>query len=285
MSWLDRQSFLGEKSDEVLAAVTVGLVGLGGGGSHVAQQLAHVGVGGFVLADHDAISLTNLNRLVGGTMADVERGSPKVVIAERTIRTVNPAARVEKHQEHWQTAGDALKECDVIIGGVDSVRAKDELEGFCRRFLIPYIDMGMDVHHLGKSRYLVAGQVALSSPGTPCLRCLGIVTEDSLAREAAAYGDAGGTPQVVWPNGLLASVAVGLFVQLITPWHSDHSAGALLEYDANRNILKPAEHYIARSRIPCPHHKPEDVGEPSFDVRTAVRDRLQSLQSGEPVAW
>jgi len=268
MSWLDRQSFLGDKSDEVLAAATVGLVGLGGGGSHVAQQLAHVGVGGFVLVDHDAISLSNLNRLVGGTMADVEHDAPKVDIAERTIRAVNPAARVDKHQEQWQAVGNALKECDVIIGGVDNVRAKDELEGFCRRFLIPYIDMGMDVHRLEKAGYLVAGQVVLSSPGTPCLRCLGIVTENSLAREAAAYGDAGGKPQVVWPNGLLASVAVGLCVQLLSPWSPSPVAGALLEYDANLNILKPAEHYAVRSRVLCPHHKPQDVGDPSFDVRT-----------------
>lgn len=36
-----RQSFLGEYSDDVLAAAHVAIVGLGGGGSHVSQQLAH----------------------------------------------------------------------------------------------------------------------------------------------------------------------------------------------------------------------------------------------------
>ena len=67
MTWLDRQSFLGVDSDARLAAATVGLVGLGGGNSHVVQQLAHLGLGGFVLLDDDIITLTNLNRLVGGS--------------------------------------------------------------------------------------------------------------------------------------------------------------------------------------------------------------------------
>jgi hypothetical protein len=39
-----------------------------------------------------------------------------------------------------------------------------------------------------------------------------------LAAEAARHGDAGGRPQVVWPNGALASTAVGLAVDLVTGW-------------------------------------------------------------------
>lgn len=54
--------------------------------------------------------------------------------------------------------------------------------------------------------------------GGPCLRCLGIVTEETLDEEGRNYGAAGGKPQVVWPNGLLASTAVGLFMPLVTPW-------------------------------------------------------------------
>ena len=68
MSRLDRQSFLGATSEQKLAGLTMGLVGLGGGGSHVAQQLAHLGIGRFVLVDPDVVEETNLNRLVGGTL-------------------------------------------------------------------------------------------------------------------------------------------------------------------------------------------------------------------------
>lgn len=268
MSWLDRQSFLGVDSDAVFAGLTVGLVGLGGGNSHVVQQLAHLGVGGFVLADDDIITLTNLNRLVGGTLQDVKDGRAKVEISERVIRAINPKARIAALPEKWQLVGDALKRCDIIIGGVDNVGAKDELEAFCRRFMIPYIDMGMDVHRIEETgEYLVAGQVILSSPGTPCLRCLGVVTEAALETEAKAYGDAGSKPQVVWPNGVLASTAVGLLVQLLSPWHRAPVRSAYLVYDANLGTVAPSDRLRRRWETPCPHYPPRAVGDPSFDIR------------------
>jgi hypothetical protein len=90
----------------------------------------------------------------------------------------------------------------------------------------------MDVHKLGAGHgYLVAGQVVLSEPGSPCLRCMGTVTEAALAEESSKYGAAGGRPQVVWSNGVLVSLAVGLVVQMVTPWSRRAKPGAYLSYD------------------------------------------------------
>lgn len=63
MTWLERQNFLGIDSDAILARTRVAIIGLGGGGSHVVQQLAHIGIGHFVIVDDDEISDSNLNRL------------------------------------------------------------------------------------------------------------------------------------------------------------------------------------------------------------------------------
>ncbi len=271
MTWLDRQSFLGAKSDERLDAATVGLVGLGGGNSHVAQQLAHLGIGGFVLLDDDIITLTNLNRLVGATLEDVKAGRPKVEIAARVIRAVNPTARIVMRRAKWQEVGDLLKGCDVIVGGLDHVGSKDELEAFCRRFMIPYIDMGMDVTPLPDSwESLVSGQVVLSTPGEPCLRCLQLVTEERLKAEAQRYGVAGSRPQVVWPNGVLASTAVGLVVQLITPWMRDPPRSAYFAYDANLGTVAPSDRLARRRGKMCPHYPAKTVGDPIFDVRRYI---------------
>lgn len=266
MSWLDRQSFLGSDSDAVLAALTVGVIGLGGGGSHVVQQLAHVGIGGFVLADDDRISDSNLNRLVGGTLEDVHAEALKVDIAARVIRAVNPTARIERVPVQWQLAIDKLAQCDIIFGCVDNVRAKDELDAFCRRLLLPYIDQGMDVHMIG-AHFLIAGQVVLSVSGGPCLRCLGVVTEEALDEEGRNYGAAGGKPQVVWPNGVLASTAVGLFMQAVTPWHVVAEIGECLEYDGNLHTVRQSDRMRRLRGRPCPHHAALNVGDPSFDIR------------------
>ncbi|SIT56154.1 Dinucleotide-utilizing enzyme possibly involved in molybdopterin or thiamin biosynthesis [Mesorhizobium prunaredense] len=283
MNWLDRQSFLGPHSEGRLAEVTIGLVGLGGGNSHVAQQLAHLGIGNFVLADGDRISLTNLNRLIGGTWWNVLKRTAKVEIMRRMIKAINPRAHVEIHRKQWQLAGDAFKRCDIIVGGLDNLRGKDELDAFCRRFLIPYLDQGMDVHKLQTGDgHLVAGQVVLSQPGSPCLRCLGIVSEAALAEEAGRYGAAGGRPQVVWSNGVLASLAVGLVVQLVTPWNRRDKAGAYLSFDANTGLITEAERF-RRWSASCPHYPLTAVGDPGFDIRKFT-DRI-TTSDHRPSRW
>jgi len=267
MNRLDRQSFLGSNSNQVLAAATVGLVGLGGGGSHIAQQCAHVGIGGFVPVDSDQIDYTNTNRVVGATLADVEASRFKVEITERLIRGVEPNATVKAIKSDWRLALSELKDCDVLLGAVDSFKERDQLERFARRFLIPYIDIGMDVLEIADQEFLIGGQVILSSPGGPCFRCCNFITDDRLAREAEQYGAAGGRPQVVWPNGVLASTAVGIAIELLTPWHTNRSGFAYLEYDGNRRTVSVSHWVAALGAHKCPHYPPDETGDPGFDVQ------------------
>ena len=266
MSKHDRQSFLGATSEQDLKRAKVGVIGLGGGGSHVIQQLAHLGVANYVLVDPDTIDETNLNRLVGGTLEDVKREILKVEIAERVIRAVVADANIAARPVQWQEVSKELQTCDVLIGCLDTVAGKDQLDKFCQRFLIPYIDIGMDVHKVGTG-FLISGQVVLITPGSPCLRCMGLVTEEALAQEARNYGAAGGKPQVVWPNGLLASTAVGLFTQLICPWHGQTHASAFLEYDGNKGTLMPSKSFTFIADRACTHFHAEEAGDPLFDIR------------------
>jgi molybdopterin/thiamine biosynthesis adenylyltransferase len=267
MTRLKRQQFLGPRSDVILAGATLGLVGLGGGGSHLAQQAGHLGVGGYVLVDLDVIDDGNTNRLVGGTLADVKAGMLKTDIAARTIRGLNPSARIVKIAKTWHDATRELKGCDIIIGGLDSYIEREQLERFARRHLIPYIDIGMDVHEIGADGFLIAGQVVLSSPGHPCLRCCGIIQDEKLTQEAQKYGAAGGRPQVVWPNGVLASTAIGLAVGLLTPWHRKGQAFAYLSYDGNKGTIVPNPRMGVLQGQRCPHHPGDETGEPLFDIR------------------
>jgi molybdopterin-synthase adenylyltransferase len=268
MSRLDRQSFLGADSDAVLDAATIGIVGLGGGGSHVVQQTAHMGIGGYANADPDVIEDTNTNRLIGGTLADVAAKLPKVQIAERLIRGLNPKARIVSVPDNWHTAVDDLKLCDVIVGAVDSFKEREQLERFARRHLIPYIDIGMDVHDLGKKGFLVSGQVILSMPGAPCMRCCGFITDERLEQEAKLYGAAGSRPQVVWSNGVLASTAVGLLTQILTPWYTNLPGFVYLDYDGNKGTITPNARMELLKNYVCPHHPPDEAGDPLFDIQT-----------------
>lgn len=246
-----RQRFLGADFDRVAVDTEVAIVGLCGGGSHIAQQLAHVGIGRFRLFDPDAADESNTSRMVGLSADDAVRARQKTDVIERRILEINPKAQVMKYPVPWQEACNAIKLCHAVVGCVDRYQPRDELERFCRRYLIPYIDVGMDVHG-EKAPFRIAGQVILSLPGRPCLRCFGFITDDRLQEEARRYGATGGRPQVVWPNGVLASTAVGALIQLLSPW-SDDVPPLYTEYDGNRFRLFPSHRVAALAGHRCPH--------------------------------
>jgi molybdopterin/thiamine biosynthesis adenylyltransferase len=156
-----RQSFLGRDSEQILRGLTIGVAGLGGGGSHIVQQLAHIGVGKLVIADPDQVEDSNLNRLVGATAADVQAATLKTVASERLARGINPGIVVTSVTDRWQAGHMHLRGCACIFGCVDSWSERDQLERFARRFLIPYIDIGMDIHELGDDEFTISGQVFL----------------------------------------------------------------------------------------------------------------------------
>lgn len=285
MSRLDRQSFLGPNSDAILDAATIGIVGLGGGGSHVAQQAAHMGIGGYVNTDPDVIEDTNTNRTVGSTLADVEADLPKIDIAERLIRGLIPKARIISAQTDWHDAVDDLKLCDVIVGAIDGFEQREQMERFARRHLIPYIDIGMDVHALGDKGFLVSGQVILSMPGAPCMRCCGFITDERLEQEAKKYGAAGSRPQVVWSNGVLASTAVGLLTQVLSPWYPNPPSFVFLDYDGNKGTVSRNPRMELLKNHVCPHHPADETGDPLFDIRKQKFSPRRKAASKSPPSW
>jgi hypothetical protein len=270
-----RQSFLGSDSEEVLTGSTVGIVGLGGGGSHIAQQLAHIGVGRIILFDPDKMEPPNLNRTVGSTAADAALETLKVVGAERMIKAANEKVEVVPFASLWQENLEWLRTCDVVFGCIDGFIPRKALEDSCRRALIPLIDVGMDVYPGDK--FAIAGQVIVSIPEEPCFRCTGFVRDSDMAREEGEYGHAGGTPQVIWPNGVLSSTAVGLFMQMMTPWFSNGELPRFLAYDGNGMTIESDSRYARVAGQPCNHYGPHDLGDP-FWVAMEVAEAAPVLQ-------
>ncbi len=248
-----RQSFLGSDSERAIRGARVAIIGTCGGGSHIAQQLAHIGVGHLYPFDPDHGDETNRNRMIGLGCDDAGIRAPKTDVIHRMVKAIDPDIEVVPMPKRWQEESQLLKECDAIFGCVDSYIGRDELERFARRFLVPYIDVGMDVHEAAGG-YAISGQVILSLPGELCMRCLGFITDKRLKEEAQRYGEAGGRPQVVWPNGTLASIAVGKFMALLTPWHPDLQPSFYTEYDGNRMVAFPSPKLAVLAGVRCKHY-------------------------------
>lgn len=259
-----RQSFLGPNSANTIDSARVGIIGLGGGGSHIALQLAHIGFRRYALADPDVTEESNLNRNVVATSKDAKSKAPKTEVAARAIRALIPDAEIMEAPARWQDCAEPFKGCDLLFGCVDSFSERNQLEAFSRRFIVPYIDIGMDVNPSPGSSPIIGGQVILSLPGGPCMHCLGFLSEEKLAAEASRYGVAGPRPQVVWPNGVLASTAVGIGIDVLTGWTGTRKEVIYLSYVGNTGIIQPHIRLDFMPRETCPHYPASEVGDPKF---------------------
>lgn len=85
--------FFGADGQKKLSETSVAIVGIGGLGTHVIQQLAYLGVKDFTLIDDEEIDETNLNRYVGTKPDDI--GKKKTLVGERIINEINPSALVK----------------------------------------------------------------------------------------------------------------------------------------------------------------------------------------------
>jgi molybdopterin/thiamine biosynthesis adenylyltransferase len=217
----DRQLLaFGVAGTESVSASRIGLVGLSGGGSHVAQQLIHAGVGTLVAIDAELVEETNLRRLVGARRRDIDK-TLKVQVARRLARDVRPGVRVMAVPEEFPSARslEALRSVDILIGCVDGWDVRDDLNSFALQNRIPYIDIGAVITPpTGRLGVRASGQVSIVVPGGPCLRCMGILTDERVAHARQVrrgYLVAESEPQVVSINGTLASEAVTAALMLI----------------------------------------------------------------------
>jgi hypothetical protein len=110
------------------------------------------------------------------------KGTKKVDIARRMMLAVNPKMRIETFACNWQLAAHSIREADVIVSCVDSYAARQDIEGTARRFLVPLLDRGMDVHLVDEKPHM-SGQVILSLPGSPCMKCLGFLNDNNCNRK------------------------------------------------------------------------------------------------------
>jgi molybdopterin-synthase adenylyltransferase len=221
----DRQDLLiGRLGQRILGRSSVGIVGVGGGGTHVAQQCAYIGVGRIVLVDQDLIEPSNLSRMVGVGPSDV--GRQKVdAVADHLLR-INPACRVLPLRSTFPSDASLaeLKTCDLVVGCVDSLQARSEIQKFSWRYLVPEIDVGIGtgVTPSVEARRVeaIAGHVHVYLPGGPCMWCTGLLSSEKLAIESGGQGPAYvvgvAAPQVVSLNGVVGSMAVTETVQLLT---------------------------------------------------------------------
>jgi molybdopterin/thiamine biosynthesis adenylyltransferase len=221
----DRQvRFLGEAGQAQLAGARVAVVGVGGVGSMVVQDLARLGVGELLLIDSDRLEETNLSRVVTAFFRDLAVKPPKTTLAARYARQVNPNVRCVAIDDDvaYEDVADKLVDCDFIFLCADTMRARLVVNAIVNQHLIPAVQVGSKIllaEGNGKLEQFYS-VVRHMRPGCGCMLCNGLISGSRLAIEeksdedwrAQNYGTETPNPSVITLNGIGATRATHDFL-------------------------------------------------------------------------
>jgi len=196
----------------------MGVIGAGGVGSLVIEQLSRLGVGWLVVTDPEKIDLTNLPRIVGSTGFDARTSltaperpawirrvgkriaTPKVRIARRVGRKANPECRIDAIQGDITDPAIARRftDCDYLLLAADGMQPRLVFNAMLHQYLIRRPDRGEDRPRQGyraDPRRVQRRQARRSRPGLP------VVQSAHLSGRPSARGrDRGRTPSAELPG-------------------------------------------------------------------------------------
>lgn len=167
-SWMDKTERINHwELQNKLKNSRVGILGVGGVGSHVAISLARMGVGEIKILDFDIVERSNLNRQVLFEENDI--GNSKVEVAKKRLESINPYIKVEAINKVIQNVDDIIdfgKDIDLLMLCADEPRYK--IDRYTNRAIhilkIPLITASY-ASTVVNYRTVIPGK-------TPCLECL-----------------------------------------------------------------------------------------------------------------
>ena len=247
---------------QTLGDLSIGIVGCGGTGSSVAEQLFRLGVRHLTLVDPDELSGTNLTRVYGSTVSDV--GQPKVQVLKQHLMRIAPDLLCETVQSMvtLESAARCLIGCDVIFGCTDDNAGRLVLSRLATYLLIPVIDCGVLLSSDASDQLIgIDGRVTILSPGHACLICRDrinlarasaelLTPDERVRRENEGYAPALAQiePAVMAFTTLVASTAISELLERLIGYGSEPQPSEILlrchEREISTNIAQPRlRHY------------------------------------------
>jgi molybdopterin-synthase adenylyltransferase len=188
---------IGKRGQKKIGKATVLIVGAGGIGSISSQYLAALGIGHILIADHDQVEISNLNRQI--LHDETSLGEPKVSSAVQRIKNLNSSIRVTPIYDklNFSNINSYLKEVDIIVDGSDNYETRQVINHASIEYNIPWIFAGVQGFE---------GMVSTFIPGlTPCFECIIRTPENSDPK-----------PGIIGPTaGIIASIQTMEVTKLI----------------------------------------------------------------------
>lgn len=246
----------------VLNDLKVAIIGCGGTGSSVAEQLVRLGVRDVLLVDPDELSDSNITRVYGSTPADV--GRLKVDVLADHLRRIAPDSdiRTAKGMLTSEPVARGVVGVDIVFGCTDDNAGRLVLSRMATYLLLPVIDCGVLVSSDSEDRLSgIDGRVTLLYPGAACLVCRNridldrartemLTPEERVRRVDEGYAPALGNaePAVVAFTTLVAAAAVSELLERLVGYGPDDVPSEILlrvhDREVSTNQQAPREkHY------------------------------------------
>jgi len=157
---------LGVAAQQRFAASHALIVGVGGLGAPAAHFLAAAGVGTLTICDADTVDLTNLQRQILYSTADI--GHRKVAAAQARLAAINPDVRIAcvDHRVDDAALAALVPQADVVLDCSDNFATRHAINRACLAARKPLVS-GAAVRFDGQVAVFDARE-----PDKPCYHCL-----------------------------------------------------------------------------------------------------------------
>ena len=184
---------LGADAPHRLRRAVVGVVGCSGTGSPAIHVLARAEIGELVIVDPGQFKPSNHQRNHASRHADLSANPAptKVALASRLVREVSPDTKVTGFvgDVFDEAVLDELLRCDLILGCTDSNYARAALGDIASHYLVPVLDLGVQMRAENGILREQIGEIARYGPGLPCPWCRGRVSVEGIRYETATEAE------------------------------------------------------------------------------------------------
>lgn len=175
------------------------VIGCGGLGGYVIEELARLGIGQIIAVDGDVFQHSNLNRQLFSTEALM--GQSKALAAQKRVRSINSEVEIQAI-DHFLTEENAdsiiTEDCHVVIDALDNISSRRLLERHCHSKGLPLVHGAIAGWH---------GQVGVIMPGDKLF--------DQLYPEGAEKGAEQETGNPSFTPAVVASIEVAETLKLL----------------------------------------------------------------------
>lgn len=247
----DRQvRALGKTGQIAISQAKVGIIGIGGTGSPIAEQLVRLGVLDIVLIDPDIFSSTNLTRVYGTSFMSVRKSRflsvYKVNLISRHLKKINPKVRIQAISKNVVLGhvSRALLDRDILFLCTDEHWGRSIVNQIAYQYLIPAINLGVRIASNDGIISSAVGVIDVLRPGKSCLWCKQFLRAERIAVESLPSGDRQNlrregyvedidtpTPSVISFTSSVASTAVSIFIHTFTNFMGERGDISRLSFD------------------------------------------------------